>query len=47
METLDKKELINSEKINQIAISESKDELDLLSMAIYNELLFAKGISDP
>jgi hypothetical protein len=36
----------NSEKITQIAISGSKDELDLLSMEIYNELLFAKGISD-
>ncbi len=37
----------NSEKIAQIAISGSKDELDLLSMEIYRELLFAKGISDP
>lgn len=37
----------NSEKITQIAISGSKDELDLLSMEIYRELLFAKGISDP
>lgn len=36
----------NSEKITQIAIFGSKDELDLLSMEIYNELLFAKGISD-
>lgn len=35
----------NSEKITQIAISGSKDELDLLSMEIYNELLFAKGIT--
>lgn len=36
----------NSEKVSQIAISGSLDELDLLSMEIYNELLFAKGISD-
>jgi hypothetical protein len=37
----------NSEKIAQIAIAGSLDELNLLSMEIYNELLFAKGISDP
>ncbi|MES1226097.1 MAG: hypothetical protein ABUT20_62050, partial [Bacteroidota bacterium] len=37
----------NSEKVTQIAISGSLDELDLLSMEIYQELLFAKGISDP
>ena len=36
-----------SEKVAQIDISSSKDELTLLSMEIYNELLFAKGISDP
>jgi hypothetical protein len=36
----------NSEKVTQIAISRSPDELDLLSMEIYQELLFAKGISD-
>lgn len=37
----------NSEKVVQIAISGSKEELDLLSMEIYNELLFAKNISKP
>jgi hypothetical protein len=37
----------NSEKISQISISGSKDELNLLSMEIYNELLFAKGVSNP
>jgi hypothetical protein len=34
----------NSEKVAQIAISVSMDELNLLSMAIYQELLFAKEI---
>lgn len=39
----------NSEKITQISISGSVDELNLLSMEIYRELIFAKGIteSDP
>jgi hypothetical protein len=37
----------NSEKIAQIDIAGSLDELNLLSMEIYNELLFVKGISDP
>lgn len=35
-----------SEKVGQIDIRSSKDELSLLSMEIYNELLFAKGITD-
>ena len=37
----------NSEKISQVSISSSLDELNLLSMEIYKELLFARGISDP
>lgn len=37
----------NSEKITRIAISDSRDELHLLSREIYKELLFAKGISEP
>jgi hypothetical protein len=37
----------NSEKIAQIAIAGSLDELNLLSMEIYDELLFARGIIDP
>src|SRR5688572_28025957 len=36
----------NSEKVNQIVISESLDELNLLSIEIYKELLFAKDIRD-
>jgi hypothetical protein len=36
----------NSEKVTQIAISGSPDELDLLSIEIYRELLFARGITD-
>jgi hypothetical protein len=34
--------MANSEKVIQIDFSESKNELTLLSMQIYNELLFAK-----
>ena len=37
----------NSENISQVSISSSLDELNLLSMEIYKELLFARGISDP
>ena len=37
----------NSEKVNQINFPDSKDELMRLSMEIYQELLFAKGINDP
>lgn len=36
-----------SEKVGQIDIRSSKHELNLLSMEIYRELLFAKGITDP
>lgn len=35
----------NSEKVSQIDISFSKDEIMRLSMEIYRELLFVKGIS--
>lgn len=35
-----------SERVGQIDIRSSKDELRLLSMEIYNELLFAKGITE-
>jgi hypothetical protein len=34
----------NAEKVNSIDFSLSRDELDLLSMEIYNELLFAKNM---
>ena len=34
--------LANSKKVINIDFSQSKDELTLLSMEIYNELLFAK-----
>jgi hypothetical protein len=37
--------IANSEKVNQINISESKDEVMRLSMEIYQELLFVKNIS--
>jgi hypothetical protein len=36
----------NSEKVCQIDFSTSLDELNLLSMTIYDELLFAKKVSD-
>jgi hypothetical protein len=36
--------LANSEKIDQINISHSKEEAMRLSMEIYQELLFVKGI---
>lgn len=35
-----------SEKVSEIKFSESKDELTRLSMKIYDELVFAKGICD-
>lgn len=37
--------MANSEKVSQIDFSYSKDELMRLSMEIYRELLFAKGIT--
>jgi hypothetical protein len=36
--------IANSEKINQIDVSHSKDEVMRLSMEIYQELLFVKSI---
>jgi hypothetical protein len=39
--------IVISEKVAQIDISSSKDELTLLSMEIYKELLFAKGTIEP
>lgn len=38
--------MANSEKVRQIDFSSSLDELTLLSMEIYEELLFAKKIGD-
>jgi hypothetical protein len=37
--------MANSEKVSQIDFSTSRDEIMRLSMEIYRELLFVKGIS--
>jgi hypothetical protein len=37
--------MANSEKVSQIDFSTSRDEVMRLSMEIYRELLFVKGIS--
>jgi hypothetical protein len=37
--------MANSEKVSQIDFSTSKDEIMRLSMEIYRELLFVKGMS--
>jgi hypothetical protein len=36
--------LANAEKVKSIDLSQSKNELDLLSLEIYNELVFAKNM---
>jgi hypothetical protein len=36
--------LANAEKVKSIDFSQSKNELDLLSLEIYNELVFAKNM---
>jgi hypothetical protein len=36
--------LANAEKVKSIDLSRSKNELDVLSLEIYNELVFAKNM---